>query len=87
MSTTNIFAELIVIGLGAFASLLLLIAAMLEVSRGVVAFLITSPVAAIPALAFVYLLGIVTDRISDWLFASLERRQRGNGGVADPDYY
>lgn len=78
MSTTNLFVELLVIGVGAFAWLALLLMTALGIDLAALQSLFTSPVAAIPALAIVYLLGIVTDRIADRAFHLLrvEAKQR-----------
>ena len=67
MSTTNLFVELIVIGIGAFIWLVLLMLSIFGYAwvpdrdwLGLVA--------AVPALAFVYVLGIISDRVADALF-------------------
>jgi hypothetical protein len=65
MSTTNLFVELIVIGVGASGWLLLLALAILGADMKPALFLLKLPAAALPALVCVYLLGIVIDRIAD----------------------
>src|SRR2546425_5370696 len=70
MSTTNLFVELVVVGAGAAAWVTLLLLAVfghewLPVDK------LFSPNAAVPILAFVYLLGIVTDRLADALLGPL----------------
>ncbi len=67
MNTTNLFVELIVIGVGVSFWLLLVACSVfgsswLPDNDGVIL------VAAIPSLAVVYALGIIWDRISDWIF-------------------
>jgi hypothetical protein len=67
MSTTDLFVELIIIGIGAAIWLVLLILSLFGynwVPLGVA----TSLVALVPALAVVYVLGIVVDRVADALF-------------------
>ncbi len=70
MSTTSLFVELIVIGSGVFlwlatTALALFGAGAVPISQTV---LIAS---AIPALSVIYVLGIVWDRLADWLFGRL----------------
>lgn len=68
MSTTDLFVELIVVGLGAFAWLVLLLLAVLGVDMALLKSILAEPAAALPALVLIYLLGIVTDRFADRLF-------------------
>ncbi len=70
MSTTNLFVELIVIGVGATAWVVLLVLALIGVDKGVLE-QILQPAVALPVLAFVYVLGIVMDRLSDMLLEKL----------------
>ena len=67
MNTTNLFVELVVIGVGVFIWFALLVFALFGVSWFPIdnVFLISS---AIPALAFIYVLGIIWDRIVDFIF-------------------
>jgi hypothetical protein len=67
MNTTNLFVELVVIGVGVFIWLALLVFAFFGVSWMQVnnSLLISS---ALPALAFIYVLGIVWDRFCDTVF-------------------
>jgi len=67
MSTTGLFVELVVIGSGTAAWLYLLGASL--VGLELLATKDLSSVLLIPALAVVYVLGIVTDRIADWAFS------------------
>lgn len=67
MSTTNLFVELIVIGVGAITWLALLVLAVFGYKPVNLEFLASSTF-FIPALAFTYLLGIVTDRFADTFF-------------------
>jgi hypothetical protein len=73
MSTTTLFVELVVVGVGALAWLSLLIIAAfghewIPVDR------VFTPSATVPLLAVVYLLGIVTDRVADTLLGPLWAR-------------
>ena len=85
MSTTNLFVELLVIGLGASAWVALFLLTALGYDAALVRSLLDEPVLAIPALAAAYLLGIITDRLADTLFLSLrmEEKRRRYGGGAD----
>ena len=67
MATTNLFVELLVIGIGAacWVGLLILAAFGLEITQ--LESLNTYPV-LVPLLAIVYLLGIISDRIADFVF-------------------
>jgi hypothetical protein len=67
MSTTNLFVELVVIGVGTLAWIVLLVLALFGWNWVPVEQLF-SPTAVIPLLAVVYLLGIITDRLADALF-------------------
>jgi hypothetical protein len=72
MSTTNLFVELIVIGVGAMAWVVLLVLAFFGWDS--IAWLHPNDTAAaIPLLAVTYLLGIVTDRLADALFEGIRR--------------
>jgi len=73
MSTTNLFVELIVIGVGALAWFVLAILSIFgyEWLLALPADKSAALFAAIPLLAFTYLLGIITDRLSDGLFEKL----------------
>ena len=86
MNTTNLFVELIVIGVGAFAWLLMLALTLSGVDLPLLQTLVSSPVAAIPALAVIYLLGIITDRLADGLFHAIRmdsKHQRQYPGGRD----
>jgi hypothetical protein len=67
MATTNLFVELLVIGIGAacWVGLLILAAFGIEITQSEV--LNTYPV-LVSLLAIVYLLGIISDRIADFVF-------------------
>jgi hypothetical protein len=87
VGTTNLFVELVVIGIGAFAWVPLVVLAFFGwqwLPREVV----LSPNLLVPALSVVYLLGILTDRIADglfeWLFA---RRLRAASFSTAEAYY
>jgi hypothetical protein len=73
MSTTTLFVELVVVGVGAMAWIALLVLAAfghewLPVDR------LFSPAITVPMLALVYLLGIVTDRVADTMLGPLWAR-------------
>ena len=67
MSTTNLFVELIVIGVGAFIWLVLFIFSVFGYTW-VPIDLLLSPPAAVGILAVIYVLGIISDRIADTVF-------------------
>ena len=67
MSTTSLFVELIVIGVGAALWVGLLIISVFGYDDAVMKTL-ASPVATVVLLSVIYLLGIVTDRIADLIF-------------------
>ncbi|MCH9670744.1 MAG: hypothetical protein K0U93_04775 [Gammaproteobacteria bacterium] len=67
MSTTNLFVELLVIGLGVFVWLMLLALAIIGVDQLALNDKVLFA-SALPVLAFTYVLGIVWDRIADKLF-------------------
>jgi len=73
MSTTTLFVELVVVGVGAMAWIALLVVAAfghewIPVDR------VFSPSATVPMLAMVYLLGIVTDRVADTVLGPMWAR-------------
>ena len=70
MSTTNLFVELVVVGIGAMIWVCLLILSgfgheWIPVDK------IFSGSAIVPLLAIIYLLGIITDRLADILFGPI----------------
>lgn len=74
MSTTNLFVELVVIGVGAMLWLVLLTLAIfgfqwLPVKVEILAVL------AIPLLSLIYLLGIIIDRVADSIFEKIWSKQ------------
>lgn len=70
MSTTTLFVELVVVGVGALAWVCLLLLAGLG-HEWVPVDKLFSPSATVPVLALVYLLGIVTDRVADTVLGPL----------------
>lgn len=70
MNTTNLFVELIVIGVGAFIWLILMVFSIFGFAWLPTAALL-SPVMTIPILAVIYVLGIISDRIADAVFESI----------------
>ncbi|MFN2516555.1 MAG: hypothetical protein ABR556_10125 [Pyrinomonadaceae bacterium] len=67
MSTTSLFVELVVIGVGALAWVVLLVLSVFG-WNWVPTERIFSSVALVPLLSLIYIFGIVTDRIADALF-------------------
>lgn len=67
MSTTNLFVELIVIGIGAAIALLLLVLAIFGFKLFQLKIALW-PILVIPALSLIYIFGIVVDRIADFIF-------------------
>lgn len=70
MSTTDLFVELIVIGVGAMAWLALLALSLFGTAWAEAEWLVSLP-ALLPMLALTYVVGIVTDRLADALFSRL----------------
>jgi len=66
VSTTNLFVELVVIGMGSALWACLLCCTVC--GYGWLNSVPLSPVLVLPGLVVVYVLGIVFDRVSDWLF-------------------
>jgi hypothetical protein len=70
MSTTNLFVELLVIGVGAGTWLMMLVLSALGV-RWLSLELLQSYAVLFIGLAFVYVLGVISDRIADFVFDKL----------------
>jgi hypothetical protein len=70
MSTTNLFVELLVIGVGAACWVGLLLLGGVRIEAIPEAWLRSYPLLLL-CLAFIYVLGIVTDRLADWTFDRL----------------
>lgn len=70
MNTTNLFVELIVIGVFAAAWVVLLLLACFGIPPWLTADLLNI-FTAVPILAVVYVLGVITDRFADWVFEKL----------------
>ena len=75
MSTTSLFAELLVIGAGALVWLVLLLLAILGIPTkdGVLLTMLSqyeslAAIALVPVMALTYVLGIIMDRFADWSF-------------------
>lgn len=87
MSTTNLFVELIVIGVGAFLWVVLLLVSILGYDKTATELALT-PGGLIFMLSVIYVLGIITDRLADGLFDILwgrKIRERNIGSLAN--YY
>lgn len=77
VNTTNLFVELLVIGVGAAGWLALFVCAALGYDAAFVKKLLSTPAAILPAIVAIYLLGIITDRVADSLLHFLRsERQR-----------
>lgn len=86
MNTTNLFVELVVIGVGALAWLLLVVFAVFGWAWVPVEAAFSST-ALVPLLGVTYLLGIVTDRLADALFHRLWAVKLLRARFATPDDY
>lgn len=90
MNTTNVFVELLVIGLGPVAAAWLVLALVLHpgaVSPGQIIDAGASLVVFVPALGLTYVLGIVVDRIADRLFAGWAAKLRHRHFDSDDAYH
>ena len=65
MKTTALFVELVIIGVGAVSALFLLLLSFFPYMYQMIVG--ASPLLIIHALAIIYLVGILTDRVSDYL--------------------
>ena len=89
MSTTNLFVELVVIGVGAILWLILLTLALfgfqwLQIKVEILLALV------IPLLSLIYLLGIIVDRVADFIFEriwSKQIRKTVYGGSTQQNFY
>ena len=87
MSTTNLFVELFVIGMGAAVWILLFVLAVLGCTWASLD-RFGSWNAFLPVLAFIYVLGIVVDRMADSLLRAADRRLRDRAfSGSEKDYH
>lgn len=70
MGTTELFVELVVIGIGAFSWIILLTFSILGY-QWVPIEQVFSVTALFPLLSFIYIVGIITDRLADVIFSEL----------------
>ncbi len=70
MGTTELFVELIVIGTGAFSWITMFTFSIFGYQWVPTELLFTVP-ALFPFLSFIYIVGIITDRIADVVFSKL----------------
>ncbi|MFV0442805.1 MAG: hypothetical protein ACK5Q5_04450 [Planctomycetaceae bacterium] len=70
MSTTNLFVELLVIGVGAACWVLLVLGGAVPLQEIPAPWLRSYPLLLV-SLAFLYVFGIITDRMADWTFDRL----------------
>jgi hypothetical protein len=87
MTTTHLFVELLVIGCGAMAWLVLLAAALFGFSPSGLGEHLFSLAALFPVLALAYVLGILVDRIADWMLEKWDRKHLQEFFGEDRDAY
>lgn len=91
MTTTHLFVELLVIGFGALAWILILIAALFGYDIGKFQAQILSLGAVFPTLGLAYVLGILTDRVADWIVDRVDighrRKVYEEVGKSQQDYF
>ena len=89
MNTTNLFVELMVIGVGALSAILLTVAAVFP--AGSYAHLLNAEsfaaIVLVPLLALTYVLGIIVDRLADRLFTRPAHRLRSHHFEDDASYH
>ena len=68
MATTHLFVELLVIGFGALAWIVLLFAAVFGYDISAIKDQLLPLGALFPILSLAYVFGILTDRVADWIF-------------------
>lgn len=76
MKTTQLFVELIIIGIGAAIWLLLILISFLDLPLGSLSLQNINAIILTPFLGVVYVLGIVLDRISYQLFDKVDKKRR-----------
>lgn len=74
LNTTHLFVELLVIGFGTLGWVLLLGSVLFGYDLSHVSGGFASITALLPVLTFAYLLGIITDRVADWIFDRWDRQ-------------
>lgn len=87
VTTTHLFVELLVIGIGALAWLVLLGAALFGYDPVDFSGRLLSLGALFPTLAVAYLFGILVDRVADWSLDFWDRKHREACFGADRDAY
>ncbi|MCB1057329.1 MAG: hypothetical protein KDD11_17655, partial [Acidobacteria bacterium] len=87
MTTTHLFAELLVIGFGSLVWLAVLGASLFGWDLSQVSKDISLWEVLLPVLSLVYVLGILTDRVADWLFDRLDLRYRARYFAGDTDRF
>jgi hypothetical protein len=90
MNTTNVFVELLVIGLGPLTALLLVILVVLDPGAGALGGLLgsaSSLATLVPMLAATYVLGIIADRLADTIFGRPASRIRHRYFQTDDEYH
>ena len=79
MKTTELFSELLVIGVGSLSACMLALAC---INPELIRYINSgTPLSVITALALLYLLGILTDRFADGVFDRLSNRRRGSSAA------
>lgn len=90
MNTTNVFVELLVIGLGPLTALILLVLIALDPGTMRLADVMatsSSLALIVPMLAATYILGIIVDRVADELFGSFGSKRIRHRYFEDDDEY
>jgi hypothetical protein len=90
MNTTNVFVELLVIGLGPLTTLILLVLIALDPGTMTLTDVMatgSSLALIVPMLAATYILGIIVDRIADQLFGSFGSKRIRHEYFEDDDEY
>ena len=87
MTTTHLFVELLVIGFGTLASAFLLGASLFGYDPLGISNRLVSLATLFPLLTVAYVLGIVTDRLADWVFNRWDRKHLNRAFQDDLDAY
>jgi hypothetical protein len=87
MNTTNLFVELIVIGIGATVWSILLVMSLFGYTWLPWEKIISSSALLVPLLSFTYILGIVMDKLADNLYSNWDKHIRRSSGFPDNKKY
>lgn len=86
MSTTSLFVELIVIGVGTLTALMLVIMSVFGY-EWILWDKLTSSTILIPLLSIIYLLGIVIDRFADLIYSNWSKKLRLKQFASNNEYH